>query len=49
MEKLNAFLLAMSQDALDEYLYSHSVKDIADDAQVTQDEVRAWLTSYMGV
>lgn len=47
MAKLNAFFAAKSQDQIDEYLYSHSVCDIANDVGVLPDDVRQWLASYM--
>ncbi len=47
MTKLNTFFAKLSQYQVNEYLYSHSVCDIANDVGVLPDEVRAWLDLYM--
>lgn len=44
---MTSFFANQSQDHINEYLYSHSVCDIANDVGVLPDDVRQWLASYM--
>ena len=47
MAKLTAFFASMSEDQIGEYLYSHSVCDIANEIGVLPDDVHAWVSSYV--